>query len=829
LSLSNFLSKLAAFSCRNYKWIIIISLILSILCAINLRKLTLDTDVLNLMPMSSEYTRTFKEIYKDFGSLDQILVTVFVPANRNWTDYADFVKNLSELLQKKSTIKGVDYKIPDIYSFFKAMLNKGVLFLNENEFKTLEEKLSDDAIKKQIQKDKLLLSSTPSSFIQKKIINDPLDLFSIFSQRFKDKEQFLTMDIKKGFFLSKDDSSFAIIVKPAKNPQDIKFDKAFAKDLNDSIKSALESLPKDIVKPEVLSYGGHLIALAESESIHKDLLMNIYTSAIGVLILFFITFRNPFSLILAFYPLAVSILLTFGILSLVNVKMSAASSGFTAILIGLGIDFVVITYNRYIYERKKGKNHVNACMIMLGTVGISVIIGAITTSASFFTLLTTDFKGLSQLGFLSGCGILIALITTFLVLPALLTLNDKLFKTKNITDIYIHRLTDLSMKFPKFTLITVLVLVLFFIYQLPKLTFDDDFMKLRAKKKELEYAKGKIEEKFMRSTNHMTILVEGKDDVLELNQKVYEVLSKAKSEREIGGLDSIQLYLNPVKDQKRILTALKEDKTGKFDFTRIKNTFLAALDKNKFNKQGFIPFLETLQKALAPKSLLTIKDLDVVRFEQLFSKYIRKIGDRYKVATYVYPNPGEWRTSAPQWFLDQIKGIDKNVRITGTNLASQATRMIIKKDGLKACVLAFIIVTLLLFINLRNLKSMFMTLLPLVVGFIFMFGAMALLSKPLNLINIFSAALVLGIGVDYGVHIYLRFTEEKDVDREDILAQSKAITIAALTTINGFSSLAFSSNPGLASLGFMITLGVVSTWIASMTVVPAIFTLMKRS
>ncbi|MBU1627855.1 MMPL family transporter, partial [bacterium] len=194
---------------------------------------------------------------------------------------------------------------------------------------------------------------------------------------------------------------------------------------------------------------------------------------------------------------------------------------------------------------------------------------------------------------------------------------------------------------------------------------------------------------------------------------------------------------------------------------------------------------------------------------------------------YVYPNFGEWVTDVPEWFIKDIKGIDKGIKITGINLASKATKEIIKSDALKASFFAFIVVVGIIILCFRKLRAAVIILVPLMVGLVWMFGLSAIFGQPVNLINVFSAAIILGVGVDYGVHVFHRYQEAETFEKREIISQSKGITLAALTTLLGFASLALSSNPGVSSLGILVAFGVISVWLIAMTVLPAIFKLIS--
>src|SRR5205823_10586761 len=145
--------------------------------------------------------------------------------------------------------------------------------------------------------------------------------------------------------------------------------------------------------------------------------INIVGSVIGVLALFIYAFRRAASVVYAGAPLALGLLLTFGTAGVLYGTLSQASAGFAALLAGLGIDFITVMYGRYVDERNRGSEMPAAVRTMMRSTLGGVVLAAITTAGTFFAFLATDFRGMTQLGFLTGAGILLFLLCVVFLLP----------------------------------------------------------------------------------------------------------------------------------------------------------------------------------------------------------------------------------------------------------------------------------------------------------------------------------------------------------------------------------------------------------------------------
>jgi predicted RND superfamily exporter protein len=141
----------------------------------------------------------------------------------------------------------------------------------------------------------------------------------------------------------------------------------------------------------------------------------------------------------------------------------------------------------------------------------------------------------------------------------------------------------------------------------------------------------------------------------------------------------------------------------------------------------------------------------------------------------------------------------------------------------RAATTAGILVLLILFAKFRHPRDMLLALVPKVMGVIWMMGGMRLLGLSYNFANLVAIPLILGVGIDNGVHIINRMRMEAEEGMTMVLRHTgRAILVAGLTTMIGFGSLALASHRGLSSLGLVLLLGLGSTIICATIVLPNI-------
>jgi uncharacterized protein len=114
---------------------------------------------------------------------------------------------------------------------------------------------------------------------------------------------------------------------------------------------------------------------------------------------------------------------------------------------------------------------------------------------------------------------------------------------------------------------------------------------------------------------------------------------------------------------------------------------------------------------------------------------------------------------------------------------------------------------------------------PLVIGIVWMLGLMQLTGNKLNFINITVLPLILGYGIDTGIHVYHRFLESGSVMRA-VRTTGGAVMASMLTTIAGWGALLVASHGGLRSMGALACFGIAGALVVSLTIVPAILQIM---
>ncbi len=152
----------------------------------------------------------------------------------------------------------------------------------------------------------------------------------------------------------------------------------------------------------------------------------------------------------------------------------------------------------------------------------------------------------------------------------------------------------------------------------------------------------------------------------------------------------------------------------------------------------------------------------------------------------------------------------------------------IKSDLKKSAVLAALLASCIILIYTRSWFSIPLIIFPLLLSLSYTFALTCLFIGHLNIISGFLVAILMGLGIDYGIHLYIRFKQELLKGKTIAVATELVATqvgrsglIAMLTTMSVFSILSFSDFQGFAEFGKIATLGIVCAFLSYFFIFPA--------
>jgi len=795
-------------------------------------RVEVETDILSLVPRNNPVVEGFKKTVERFGSVDTLLVVIHLDPERPLERTLDFADILASSLRDWDLIDWVEYRVDSTAEAAVPLLDRATLFLDPEELDEVlagldNEGLEDTAIRLRAR------LMAPQSVVTKDLLRlDPFGLLPKILSKVRFGGVGVRVDPETGCLIDDGRRFLLMMAKPVGPAQDLKFDRRLNAGLAERVAAAEEAWRGeggDEVPPLVEFTGGYVVALDDAKLITSDMVVGLVSSLIGVMALFLLAFRRLAALVYAFFPLVTGIALAFAFGAVALGRINSLTSAFGGLVIGLGIDFVIVLYARYVEERRSGAPHEEAVDAMGRHTGVGVLLGAVTTAATFYAFLVTDFAGLWELGLLTGTGILLLVVTVFLLLPALLTIIQQ--RGRGDRPLHLHSFgSDLlfraSLRRPGLTIVAAAMITLILGFGVSRLKWDDDFRNMRSGDNRAIQLRQEVMDAFDLRFSPMVLRCDGADETEALAgcRAILPELEALVDGENLVGVDTIAGIIPPRAVQEELIARLEEAAPA---LEGVGSRFERALRSNGLNPAAFKDGIEIFMTALDRRQPLSLVDLEGTPLARVVDRYVAAGDNEVSAAIYLYPPVGEWRRGASPALQTLLAGYPGLV-LTGPNIISAELRKIVWDDALKAAVLGMIVVFILMWLDLGGPLRALLALLPLAVGMVWMLGAMGWMGLRLNFFNIFVLTMIIGIGVDYGVHLLHRWNESGG-DREALAETAKAIAVAALTTMVGFGSLVLSHYPGLRSVGAAAILGAFSTAVLGITLLPALLSAKENS
>lgn len=618
------------------------------------------------------------------------------------------------------------------------------------------------------------------------------------------------------------------------------------------------------------------MVVEEQDAIKRDLPLTSVISLVGCLTLFLLAYRSLRATLVVMVPLAVGLVWALALTALVVGSLNLLTNALAVILVGMGIDFTVHLMTRVRHERNLGFEPNEAVeRAMVGT-GPAILTGALTSAVAFLAMLFTDFRALEELGLIAGIGLMSVLLATFVTLPIMLGRAGSRFKLGIRETRLSARFTFPKRAAPALFAVSLL-LTGYFALQIEPIRFYFDLDVLlpsdAESKKTLYQLRdsgiGGVEFAVMqpRSLDEVAAItakldaLTGPGGVVDRYESINDVLPHDLERRNAAARD-VHSALAKAPDMvfqaadavhatafrkalSNLVDALESDLPyalevlGKKDLTLELPVIVAAArkllaaaraapdDDLAARVAAFEGRAENLTSHLDRVRTQPAKDLaPEVLPSDLTSPFYRVVNGETYFAVRVYPTGNTADPEFVRTFRDALRDIDPET--TGTAITFVHFGVLMERGFRVAATWAAIIVLFLVLVDFRSPGLTILALVPLVVGGVWMVGLMNVLGIGYSFANVVAIPLIIGIGVDSGIHVIHRWREcDGDVD-EALRSTGLAVLVSSLTTIMAFGALLFSSHGGTSGLGLTLLIGVSTCCIASLIVLPALLVTLQR-
>ncbi|PYI71855.1 MAG: hypothetical protein DMF02_05270 [Verrucomicrobia bacterium] len=548
-----------------------------------------------------------------------------------------------------------------------------------------------------------------------------------------------------------------------------------------------------------------------SLSMRHDVVATLFGSIVLVGIIFFAGFRRWLPLVGMAVCLLLSCLVALTAGQLLFGRLSMISVAFCAILVGLGVDFAILTIGRYHQARADGEPHRQAIATSVAKLGRAVFFGALTTAVGFLALVLSGAMTFSELGVLIAIGIFVAglfmcsILFLFVREQKTAVAHDWLFEA--VTK-YVRWTVRKPAPMLIFSTAILLLLTAIGFSPVPPLRFEASPRSLQPKNIRANQALEEIMHRMPVRWEPVLAIVRATDP-----QELHNYWQKISAHwREIQAAGKIKGFSTPAalcssptwmqKNRQRLST---------INFQAVRETLEQTLDAEGFTRDAFQPaftLIDGLQHVADPNVPLPDWRTQLSQSSSWWFLVDRYFGRDPLLTTGFVTTDQPVSTHAQSQELGRdlpVAGVP--MIISGWSYALADLQPWSHHQLLIISALMAIFDISLLAILYRDLRLWLIQVITLAFGIGAMIASMKLLHAHLNLLNVLSFRLVLAIGVDYGIYVVLVWQKTREIEH-DVAGVVKPVLLAGLTAVSGFGSLALARNPALTGLGIACAIGI---------------------
>ena len=789
------IERVAAFSTRHPKGVVGVTLLLALGAAALLPRLQIRGEIDDLLPTRPGPVAELGAFRRLFGGEQELVVLLQGPrppeveATARW---------LGETFERAPWVRRVDAGLSPA-ALLGLWERAAFALVPEHAFPAVRERLTT-GLRAQVKRLRRLLLS-PLSANTTALRADPLGLAELLLG-----EEGRRRGAPGGAYASPDGRALLLFV----HPRGATSDATFLRQLDAELTAIAARRPH----PEVsLSFtGGYRYAWFLSALVRRDLQVSSVAATLGAVLLILLFFRSARLLPAAAVVSGLAVLGTLAVATLTLGRLNPLTLAFAAICLGLGVDPLLHVVARS--RQFAGLPPPDRFAQTVGAVAPALLASNLTTILTFASFAGSSFRGLRHIGLLSACGLLLSLVLTLVVFPALAVLLPPGSGPAGPTalDRVMTWLPAALSRRRRVVLVTALAVVLGAAWIGRGADVRGDLSHLAPAELPPAETDRRIAAAFEQSPHRLVVLLRGRDEarVLEATDRLAARTAELVRSGRVAQVRSLSSWLPAPSTQARRLAALRD-----LDPPALSRRLHATLADEGLAPEAFAPFLARLAdpRAFARSDLQPALD-------PLLGRHLAREGDETVTATLVHPRPGSDELALARELSAFAADPAVRVTVTGTAPATEEVAALERRDLLLVGGLALVAVLLAVGLLLRRAWPAVAVLLSLGAAVALYAAALVLLELPVDLYTLFVVPVLIGYGVDNNLYLARRTLEAGLT--ESLATSSRAVLVTTLTSAAGFGALGLCRLPGLRALGLSAVVGLLLSLLGAFVLLPTL-------
>ncbi|WP_191858294.1 1-acyl-sn-glycerol-3-phosphate acyltransferase [Hanstruepera ponticola] len=767
-------------------------------------QISFEEDITKLIPTNDKNSDA-QRVLQTVNFADKIIVNIKRDDKIPVDALTDYASQFIDSLNKTSTpyFTKIQGKVEDeaVLNTLNFVYNNLPLFLNEDDYKLISNKLHKDSIIKITNNNYKTLIS-PSGFVTKEtILKDPLGLSVIALKKLQQLTFGDSFSLHNGFLLSQDKKHILLFITPTHKSSETAENAVFAEQLY-QIQDQLNSKFINQVSGEY--FGGALIAVANAKQIKSDIQLTV-SIAMSILLIILIVFYRKITLpLILFIPTIFGGLLAVALLYLIRIKISAISLGIGSVLLGVTLD-----YSLHVLTHIRNNNNIK---VLYQEITKPILMSSLTTALAFLCLLFLNSQALQDLGIFAAISVIGSSFFALIFIPQVYKSKPLLIHKKT----FIDKIAGIELHKKKWLIGSLILLFCISFFTYNKVGFNNDLSKLNYEPPEIMAAQKRLDAltNIASKSVYLASYSENEQEAIQANDSVFLKLSQLKTSNDIIDFSSIGAIIQSKKEQRKHLDIWDKYWT-KERIDTLQNNLIESGKTLGFKPTTFHAFYEHLKSPFNPLTVTDFKKLDVINIEDYISTK-----ENFTTVTSLVKVTDEQSETLISMFekTPQTLIIDRK-QMNETFLGS------LKNDFNRLVGYSLIVVLLILLLFYRSLSLMLVTAVPIALTWLLTIGIMGFVGIEFNIFNIIISTFIFGLGIDYSIFITNGLLKGYQTGEQIIFTNKTSIILSVITTILGVGVLIFAKHPALYTISLVSIIGIISAMLMAFTIQPLLFKL----
>lgn len=783
-----------------------IALLLTALGAAGIPRLEFDTDLRSLVGDELPSAELFFEIQDQGAASESLFVTVVGESPKDLDRVVSHAQELATLLADHPDVRSVESApSPEEVAAFEEYVGRNLfLLLGPEHLPSALARLTAEGMDRSMAGARSMLESAAPLAMRELLVADPFGLRELVGEMDLDPG----VSVRDGLLISRDGDAALLVVQSRVPPTESEGARAF-------LAAARQELA-DHPAPERVTVelaGGYLFAEQDEDLVRGDLVRTIIPSVLAVALLFWLFFRGFQGMFVVALPVLLSLVVSVGALGWLGVRITPVAAAFCALLVGVGVDFGIHFLVSLDVERQRTSDHREA--VRKATLGIrrGVLLGGLTTAIACSSLTVLGIPGLASLGILLGIGILMSMAGALLLAPAVMILRPG--KAHGLGGRPFAALADVlapRRRLLRWTTLALFVAAVVVLVVLGPPALHTDPRGLRPDDDQATAAVRRLADRFTHLSFTDLVVVKGRDPAAGLS-----ALADARRRLEQAGLifhwSGPDLFVPGPDAQRECL-----DQLAAMDAEKFRENARGAMEKHGLRPEPFEPAVDRIAAALAAREPIPAAALLEDPVRPLASRYVVPVGEETLLVAYLRPMDGEQHYPEIRKILAEEPGA---VVLTGPRAILRDIEG--RVEGIEPGMAAAVVIGVLLVVaaGLRRVGATATAAMPAALGSLLTLAVMRVAGLDFDLINIGLVPMILGLGIDDGIHLVSRHRHSGDADLHETYRHvGGAVLLTSLTTCAAFGSLVLARSPGLATMGVLVVCGSLSCCAITLILMP---------